>query len=1158
MAEIKLTPEQQAVVEHRGSALLVSAAAGSGKTKVLVDRVLRRVAEEQKNIDDFLMITFTQPAAAELRGKLIDRLSEQLSLRPNDRHLQKQMSRVYLAQISTVHAFCGSLLREYAHVLDLPADFRISDEQEAERLRTRAMTQLLEQTYREAQDDEVTECLNILSTGRDDAMLAGLIEKVYRDLQCWQSPERRLDQLRQSLDLSGCEDLGQTVWGAYWLENLQDFIKGAQERMARCCARIAAEEGLAAYEPTFRENCELLARFAAAKTWGEVGAIPFETGRLKAIRACPVPELQEQVKETRKRILADLKEQLALFYLPMAETVGDLQQCGTALRGLLTLCERFSKAYRAEKLSRHVLDYNDMEHEALRLIYGSGTTPTAYAREVSARFAEIMIDEYQDTNAVQDAIFRGISQDGQNLFFVGDVKQSIYRFRMADPTIFLDKYHSYADYQTAAAGAPVRILLSDNFRSQREILSAANAVFRRTMTPRVGGLYYGDAEALHPRRVFPELGSPAVELHYVDMDVLPPYPPVARDEVEAEFVAAHIAQMLCDGTMIPASESELRPVRAEDIVILMRSLSGKAATYLTALRRHGIRCICGSDDLFAAEEIGFLLALLQILDNPHQDIPLLTVLMSPVFGCTAEELAQLRASCRTGDLFDALEQSEAHKPLLETLTLLRQTAREGEMRRLLDETDDRLCLRAIYGAMDGGTQRRRNIEMFFGLADRFEGGDRFGLHEFLQYLTALREKGLSGEAEQTAGAVRLMTMHKSKGLEFPVVFLADLSKQFNIMDSTEPVLVDPVLGIGAACYDPAKRVSYPTIARAAISDRIRKQNMSEELRVLYVAMTRAKYRMVMTCCSHRVERKLRSLVQLLDESACPSENAGAMADWVLMTALTRTEAGELFALGGAPEERAVSEFPWRICVHEAVRPERRRVAADERTEQERVLPLLLPERRHEAAALAPSKLTATQLKGRTLDEESAQETRMPLRFDRPAFDRSALTPTERGTAIHLAMQFVRYENCRDLPGIRAELSRLLERKLLTQQQYEAVDPARLQAFFASSLGRRVLQAPQVVREFKFSVLEDAGLYDPCLAGEQVLLQGVTDCCLLEADGLVLLDFKSDRIRPGQEAARAQTYRGQLDAYGRALSEIFDLPVKERILWFFATDTAYFV
>ena len=374
MAEIRLTPEQQAVVDHRGSALLVSAAAGSGKTKVLIDRVLCRVAQEQRNLDDFLMITFTQAAAAELRGKLIDRLSEQLSLHPNDRHLQKQMSRVYLAQISTVHAFCAGLLREYAHVLSLPADFRIADEQEAQRLRTRAVTQLLERTYAAERDAEVNECLRLLCTDRDDEMLIALIEQVYDSLQSWPNSELRLRELQQSLDLSGCTDLGQTAWGAYWIEKLHVFLDGAQERLRRCCAQIAAEPALAAYAATFEDNLRLLTELRAADTWQAIAAIPLDIGKLKAIRACPVPELQERVKAARTSVLAELKKRLSLFSLPMTATADDLRSCAVALRGLLQLCGEFQKAYRAEKLARHVLDYDDLEHETYRLICGSGTT----------------------------------------------------------------------------------------------------------------------------------------------------------------------------------------------------------------------------------------------------------------------------------------------------------------------------------------------------------------------------------------------------------------------------------------------------------------------------------------------------------------------------------------------------------------------------------------------------------------------------------------------------------------------------------------------------------------------------------------------------------------------------------------------------------------
>lgn len=1155
MTEIKLTEQQRAAVEHRGSTLLVSAAAGSGKTKVLIDRVLRRVEEEQRNVDDFLMITFTQAAASELRGKLIARLSERLADCPENRHLQRQMSRVYLAQISTVHAFCASLLREYAHILELPADFRVSDEQEATTLRERAMQTTLESAYtRVSQDAELAAALDMLGAGRDDRALPELILKIYAGVQCWSKPDERMQTLRKTLDFSDIRDVGQTPWGEYLLEEFRAFLSDCARSLTIACEKIAASESLQGYLPTYSQNLELVRALTAAEGWEALRAVPIDFGRLKPIRNCPEPELQERLKADRKRVVDGVRTRLERFSLPSAEAIADLECSATALRGLLRLTEDFSEAYQSEKRRRHVLDYNDLEHETLRLLYGRGSTPTAAAREIGARFAELMIDEYQDTNAVQDAIFAAIATEGKNLFFVGDVKQSIYRFRLADPTIFLDKYRTFAD--EPSAGEPRRILLSDNFRSHRELLSAANDVFRLTMTPRVGGLRYGDAEALRPNRTFADMGAPAVELHCIDMSDLPARPPTPREQIEAEFVARRIAEMLENGEKIPEGENGLRPIRAEDIVILMRSLSGKAPIYREALRRHGIRSVCGSDDLFAAEEIAFLTAFLRVIDNPHQDIPLLTVLLSPVIRFSADDLARLRAQKRDGDLYDALCVGERAAEFRSMLEPLRSLAARETLHTLLDAIDEQCSVRAVYSAREGGEQRRQNIERFFGLADEYERGDRCGLSGFLRYLDGLRERGVSTDAEQSVGAVRLMSVHKSKGLEFPVVFLADLCKKFNTADATETVLVDPQLGIGASIYDPELHISYPTAARTAISDRIRKENLSEEMRVLYVAMTRAQYRMVMTCCARNLRTRMETLARDLPVTDTLVESAGSLGDWILMSALTRTESGVL--LGAQSAERTVSDTPWRITMNDALaltQTEEARETAQ--TVHVAVSPLRRVAYPHAAAETAPSKLTATQLKGRTLDDEVATDALAapPLRFTKPSFENRPLSPMERGTAIHLAMQYADYAACTSADGVRAELARLLSLRQLTPQQVEAVDPERIVRFFRSELGQRVLQSKNVVREFKFSVLEDAAIYDPALAGEKVLLQGVTDCCILEADGLTILDFKSDRVRRGEEAERAEYYRGQLDAYSRALSEIFERPVRERILYFFATDTA---
>lgn len=1163
MPEIVLTKEQQAVVNDRGGALLVSAAAGSGKTKVLVDRVLSRVADpaQRCNVDDFLMITFTQAAAAELRGKLIAALSELLAQKPDDRHLQRQMSRVYLAQISTVHAFCGTLLREYAHVLELPADFRVCDEEEAAQLRMRALTDTLEDAYHSVGEvPKLAAALDMLGAGRDDRAIHGLILGLYSGVQCYADPSARVEALRKLLDVSACDDAGQTVWGEYLISEFQRYLTLCACSLRAACKMIEETPSLAPYLPTFNANVLSIEELAQETTWEGIRTKKFDSGRLSSIRKCDAPEKKDYVQELRKSIANGVRAAQEKFILPSETALADLKLSGSALEGLLLLVADFSERYRRSKLQRHVLDYNDLEHDTLRLLRSTNGI-TAAARELSQRYVEIMVDEYQDTNAVQDSIFSAISKDGRNLFFVGDVKQSIYRFRLADPGIFLKKYQEFVDYTEEREGEPRKILLSDNFRSHPAVLEAANAVFRLTMTERTGGLLYGDAEALHANRPNTDLGEPPVELHCIDMQNVPKQPPVERGEIEAEFVARRIEALLQD-SVIPEGEG-LRAIRPDDIVILMRSPAKQGTYYLDALRRRGIAAVSGGDDLFSAEEIHFLIAFLRVIDNPRQDIPLLTVLLSPVFGFTAEDLAELRVQERSAELYDALCASQRATEFCALLNTLRELSQRVHLRELLEEISERTLLRAVYASRLEPLQCARELDAFFALADRFEAAGRYSLNGFLRYLDALDEKNAAATEASAAGAVRLMSIHKSKGLEFPVVILADLCKGFNHTDARANVLSDSALGLGASVFDTRRRISYPTIAKSAISAHIDRENVSEEMRILYVAMTRAKYRLIMTCCDRNLVSRLKSISRDLEKPA-PAllvESAACLADWVLMTALTRTEAGALFAAAGNSGCSEVQEMPWRITMNNGMNYLPEVMVAEERETANKFTPELFREMAylHDSATSAPTKLTATQLKGRSLDEEAAEQTRPKelLHFERPRFAEGELplSPTERGTAIHLAMQFVRYENCATLAGVRSELERLGTLKMLTVQQLAAVAPEKLLRFFTSELGDFVRRAPKVVREFKFSILEDAAIYDASLAGEKVLLQGVTDCCVLEPDGLTILDFKSDHIKSGEEARRAEIYRGQLDAYARALSRIFELPVKRRILYFFATDTA---
>ena len=1153
MAKIELTPYQQAAVDNSGGTLLISAAAGSGKTQVLIDRMLKRVMSETDpcNIDDFLMITFTKAAASELRGKIIRRLNDLLSQGEGSAHLQAQLSRVYLAQISTVHGFCASLLRDYAHDLELPADFRIIEESESYSIRSRVMDTLLNEAYTQ-KDEDISATLDILGAGRDDRELPGIILRCYNALCNCRDPEEKNRQFRELLVSDYEEDISGRPWAKYLVEEFHHGIALMREKMDAACRIIAGEDWLKNYRQGFQDTLDLLSIYSNASTWDEIHSVNCEFTTLGRISKPQDPELVKYLKAVRDEVKASLHKWLLRFSVPSRQVAEDLCKTAPALRGLLALTEAFSKAYTTEKRRKHVLDYNDLEQETLRLLYGKQTYPTAAAKEISQRYVELMIDEYQDTNSVQDAIFYAISKQGKNLFFVGDVKQSIYRFRGAEPDIFTSKYYSYGSYDRVGEGEPRKILLSDNFRSSPAILSAANDVFRLTMNKRVGAVDYGEEEALRAKGRKGSLPYPAVELHCIDLMREDLDPDAHKTHYEAEFVAKRIFDILQNETL-PDGEGGQRPTEPEDIVILLRALSQKATVYRQALAGYGIRAVCSNENLFETEEITFLDALFRVIDNPHQDIPLLCVLFSPVVAFSTRELARIRGGHPDCDIYTSLREKCPNSPFLRSLNELRRASLRGSVRELFSLAEEEFSLRAAFSAS------LHLLDAFSDLVQQFESGEQFGLSAFLRYLDRMKEKGPAIDDTPVKGAVQITTIHKSKGLEYPIVFLSDLCKGFNYRDSYLSVQTDHSFGIAAKVYDPTEHVSYPTAALQAISHKVRMESLSEEMRILYVAMTRPEHRLIMTCCNTSLGKKIDALAPRISVplSSAVIEGAGSMGDWILMTALTHKEGDVLCPGIGCDKED--SPYPWKMEYHVGVELSEEDSQQEEFLPQEEQLPLFPFSYSHRSASETAGKLTATQLKGKVTDEELSPPSTPPTpKFDRPNFKEKLLSPAERGTAIHMAMQYIRYELCTTSEGVRSELDRLKEQKFLTEQQAAAVPEEKILAFFRSEIGQRVLNAEQVIREFKFSLLEEGEKYDPQLKGEHFLLQGVTDCCIVEKDQLTVLDFKSDHIKKGNEQERAEYYRGQIDTYADALGRIFHLPAKDKILYFFSTDSAYYL
>ena len=1180
MGDIQLTPQQLGAVEDRGGSLLVSAAAGSGKTKVLVERVFAYLREEHCHIDDFLIITFTRAAAAELRSKLAAELARRVAAEPENGHLRQQMFRVYQADIKTVDGFCASLLREHVHLLEpvdgrsLTPDFRILDESECTLLKERALEQALEHFYqRIEQGDEGCRLLaETLGFGRDDRGLALLVPEVHAKLQSHPYPEKWLAQAAE-----GWRELPQRLADSVYGRTIMDdtvrralYWAGRLERAARDME--GCQPVFDAYADRFLEAAAQLREYetAAQKGWDEMSRVDVTFRKLGAVRGEENGDSKAAAKAVWDKCKAAVKKLSAPYQTAESELLDDLRVIAPAMEALLELTADFDRRFQAEKVRRNAMDFSDQEHYAVRLLAGEDGTPTELGEQVSHRYREIMVDEYQDTNEVQNCIFRAVSRQGENIFAVGDVKQSIYRFRLAEPGIFLEKYRTYLDAEDAAPGQPRRRVLSRNFRSRREVLDAANFVFAAIMSREMGELDYTEEQYLHfGAAYYPDAPERETEFHYLSVEDTPEQR-FDRAEAEARFTARRIRQLLDGGFPIRGGDGELRPVEPEDIVILMRSPSARLAVFTAALEREGIPCDGGeSEDFFSAMEIAVVLSLLEIVDNPRQDVPLIAVLRSPLVGMSADRLAEIRALQPEGDYYEALcrDEGEDAQAFLSLLRELRHASREMAADKLLWYCYDRCRVEAIFGAMADGAQRQARLTALYDYVRRLVQSGRTGLFDCVSHLRRLLENGDAPAitAARASGGVRIMSVHKSKGLEFPVVVLADLNRSFNRQDLDRPVLVHPQLGVGAERVETERRIRYDTVSKSALALTLEREAKAEELRILYVAMTRAQEKLIMVCSRKNPEKHLRELAALTELPVPPEAVSGANCpgDWLLLTLLNTFQASELHGFAGVrPSE--LTEAPAGVTVHlHRIGGEETEGAASPAEEDAGESPDTTPDTAslgfvygHRAATVTPSKVTATQLKGRAIDEEIAEGT-LPRRREsapeRPRFlqEKRGLTGAERGTAMHLVMQFLPLDTAAEPWAVAEVIDGLRQRRLLTPEQAAALDVSALVRFLASPLAERIRNAPRLWREYRFALLTDAGIYDGDAAGEEMLLQGVADCVFETESGLAVVDFKTDRVQTAEVQRRAEVYRAQLDAYAGALSRILERPVTERILYFFA-------
>ena len=828
MPEFKPTAAQAAAIETRGSAVLVSAGAGSGKTRVLTQRLMSRVCDENDpvDLDRFLIITFTRAAAGELKGRIMQELAERLAKDPGNRRLRRQNALCGRAQIGTIHSFCAALLRENCHLLGLSPDFKIVDDERAEAMKTAALERVLEERYTRPEDfPGFLSLADTVGAGRSDDRLAALILNLHLRMQCHARPEQwaksQVEQLR-----APASDAAGTPWGREVMAQAKASAAYWSGEMERLLGLMRAEEKIAAaYGDSFAQTGAELRELCRCLDLGWDRArdcLPIHFERLKVLRNSPDPQLSELLKSRRdacKKAMAGLEK---LLYAPSAQLLSELRLTAPAMEALLAVTLDFDRAFSRDKKQRGLVDYGDLEHFTAQLLTDEQGTPTEVASQLSQRYAEIMVDEYQDVSRVQDTIFRAISRNEQNLFLVGDVKQSIYRFRLADPAIFTEKYLSYADHEQAAPGQARRILLRENFRSRREILEGANALFSLCMSRRLGDMDYDEAASLKYGASYPG-EVPLPELTLVDVTSGEDEDSPDKAAQEAAWVAGKIRELMDGGCTVTGPVGP-RPLQYGDIAILLRSGNAVGPAYRRALAEQGIPVAAvQGGDYFTSIEVSSLVSMLAVLDDPHQDIPLIAVLRSPAFGFSADALSAIRSADRQSDFYTALkaagETDGACRAFLEKLERLRDLAADLPMAELVWQLLTELDLLALCSAMRDGEQRRARLMAFITLAERYEGSGCRGLHRFVLWLRRLSEKGQEpalGGAESSA--VQIMSIHKSKGLEFPVVFL--------------PGFEDGVFPGYQTLFDP--------------------EELEEDRRLCYVAITRAKEELFITNARSRM------------------------------------------------------------------------------------------------------------------------------------------------------------------------------------------------------------------------------------------------------------------------------------------------------------------
>lgn len=1204
MTNMAWTNEQQAAIDSRGQTLLLSAAAGSGKTAVLVERIIRRLLDKEYPIDitELLVVTFTKAAAAEMRDRIGTALMKALS-ETKDPRVERQLALLPSAQISTLHAFCQHVIRKYFYTIDLDPAFSIAGEEELNLLRRQVLEDVFLSYY---EDDEKASILyplaDMFGSDRGDDILMDTVSRMYTYARSLAWPEHWLKEAARAYDVAPDAVIDDMVWAGPIKDAVRRILEEDAHLYDGVLYHLRQREAFAPACDTFVAEQAALRQAAQARSWNDlsrfVRAIDFP--RLKSLRKLSDDDkaVWERCKKVRDDVKKDVIKTLQSVYFSATpeEWLDGMRAMKPVMDGLVTLTLDFAKAYGAAKKEKGWIDFSDLEHFCLQILLAPDASPehpvpSAAAEELRSQYEEVFIDEYQDTNGVQELITRLVSGE-DNRFMVGDIKQSIYRFRLADPTLFLEKYQSFSRDEKAVQRC---IDLGRNFRSVPVVLDAVNAVFSRAMTAEAAGMDYGEREKLYAGRQAPDderwIGGP------VEVDIVPTPSDEEDDdgstafEKECRFIAGRIGELLASGRMAARKDGTLEPLSYRHIVVLLRSMAGKADVLIQALQEGGIPSYAEqSGGYFAAVEVQVMLALLRCIDNPEQDLAMAAVLRSPLVGLDETALAGVRLA---GDgtlwqnlpafvalLPDGVDEKEDLQQFMAAFDSWRTYSRRHGVAELLQRLYDDTAYVDFVGAMPGGDVRQANLKALYDRARQYEEAGFRGLFRYLQLMDKMKEDGLdlapAKVVSEKEDVVRIMSIHKSKGLEFPVVFVADMGKAFNRRDTQDQILFHNRLGIGLKQYDPEWRMSYPTLIWSGIAAQLRWEGTAEEERILYVAMTRARDQLILTGHSSHIDRDWQRWTSHLNPA-----QAKSYFDWVMPAALAPfgAKADADYARPGAAWQDAV----WQVRIAKAVPAgtvEEGAYDGEPRLEALRrgdltgtPVPSWLDEQlswqyAYPQAVRTAAKFSVSEVKRRyqelhsdELQDEAALSVPAaavipPAPGEDDAFaalppwlagEEAAVSGAQRGTALHKALQYITPAANQTTATLRREIDAFVRQGLLSREEAKLVYVPVLAAFCQSDIGRRMAESPELHREYPFTVLLAGG--DPLPeteTGEQILIQGVIDCLFREDDAWILVDYKSDRLETADAFRRR--YAVQLALYKRAVEQITHRPVEETYIY----------